>query len=511
MKPFSILLLTFAMVQELHSQPTIEWQKSFGGSLYEAAYNVQSTSDGGYICAGSSPSSDGDLSTNHGGLDCWIVKLNNLGVIQWQTSFGGSGEDEAKAIIQTADGGYAFAGKSSSNDGDVSGNHGQNDAWLVKLSSTGSIEWQKSYGGSSSDAFSTIKPADNGGYIVGGNSYSNDGDLTLNNGASDLWVLKLNSTGDIDWQKNLGGSTNDYAKSIDLSLDGGYVVAGYTNSNDGDVLSTHGSDEIWILKLTSAGTTEWQKFIGGSGSDFAWNVRHCDDGGVVIAGSSSSNDGDLSANLGSEDCFILKLSAAGGIQWKKSFGGSMYDIANSIYQTNDGGFILAAATTSNDGDVDLNVGLSDFWLIKLDPLGIMEWQKSLGGSLGDIPFSIVHSMDGGFVVLGSSQSNDGDLSANHGMEDLWIVKLSAVQSVQTLENSDISIYPNPAKDVLILSNISKGNYLEIQDSHGQTIHSQFFTSDQVELLLNKNLSSGIYFVHVLEGEKLVGVRKIIIE
>ncbi len=162
-------------------------------------------------------------------------------VISWQKCFGGSKSEEAKSIQQTSDGGYIVAGYSASTNGAVTENHGDSDYWVVKLNSTGNISWQKSFGGSYHDEARSIQQTSDGGYIVAGYSESTDGDVTGNHGDSDYWVVKLNSTGNILWQKSLGGSDDDEANSIQQTSDGGYIVAGYSQSTDGDVTGHHGS------------------------------------------------------------------------------------------------------------------------------------------------------------------------------------------------------------------------------------------------------------------------------
>lgn len=270
----------------------------------------------------------------------WTTFYAQAPEIEWQKSFGGSGVDRAHSVRQTTDGGYIVAGFSNSNDGDVTGNHGADDYWIIKLSHTGEMEWQKSYGGSYSDIAYSIQQTSDGGYIVVGISKSDDGDVIENYGYYDVWVLKLNSTGYIEWQKCYGGSHDDVAYSIQQTIDGGYIFAGGSSSNDVDVTENQGVLDFWIVKLNSAGNMEWQKSYGGSENDFAQSIQQTADGGFIAAGRSSSNDGDVTGNHGSDDYWIIKLNISGNMEWQKSFGGSGSDVANSIQQTTDGGYIV---------------------------------------------------------------------------------------------------------------------------------------------------------------------------
>ncbi len=185
------IIILFLITVCTAAQPTIEWQKSLGGTGAEYAWSIQQTTDGGYIVAGFSFSNDGDVTGNHGWADYWVVKLTSTGAITWQKCLGGTGGEQASSIQQTADGGYIVAGGSESVDEDVTGNHGSGDYWVVKLTSAGIIDWQKCLGGTASDAASSIQQTIDGGYIVAGQSYSNDGDVTGNHGNEDFWVVKL--------------------------------------------------------------------------------------------------------------------------------------------------------------------------------------------------------------------------------------------------------------------------------------------------------------------------------
>ncbi len=205
MKTLLSALFFFILLASIPAQPAIQWQKSLGGSVSEVAQAIQKTNDGGYIIAGFTTSNNGDVSGNHGGGDWWVVKLNATGEIQWQRALGGTSTESAYSIQQTSDGGYIVAGRTHSNDGDVTGNHGDWDCWVVKLTSTGAIEWQKAFGGSSLDEAYSIQQTTDGGYILAGNSMSTDGDVTGNHGYFDIWVVKMNDTGAIQWQKSLGG------------------------------------------------------------------------------------------------------------------------------------------------------------------------------------------------------------------------------------------------------------------------------------------------------------------
>lgn len=236
MKYFKFTFLFFITVSSFltaQTAPAIEWGKSLGGNYIELSPDIYQTSDGGYITAGASNSQNGDVTGNHGSLDYWVVKLESNGNIQWQKSFGGTADDQAHSVRQTADGGYIVAGSTESTNGQVTGNHGNNDYWVIKLDASGSLEWQKTLGGSSNDIARSVRQTSDGGYIVAGSSSSSNGDISGNHGGSDYWIVKLTSTGNIQWEKSLGGNNSDDASSIAQTTDNGYIIAGTSSSNNG--------------------------------------------------------------------------------------------------------------------------------------------------------------------------------------------------------------------------------------------------------------------------------------
>lgn len=400
-----------------------QWEKSFGGSNLDNALCINNTIDGGYIIAGSVYSMDGDVTGNHGSADYWIVKTDQSGEIEWQRSYGGSYMDEANYIIQTSDGGYIIAGYSESNDGDVTGNHGNSDYWVVKIDQTGEVEWQRCYGGSSYDNANCIRQTNDGGYIIAGYTYSNDGDVEINHGSPDYWIIKINLSGDIQWQKTYGGSMWEEANNIQQTQDGGYIIAGSSDSDDGDAPDNHGYSDYWVVKINQSGEIQWQNCYGGTYSEYAHCIQQTIDGGYIISGSSDSDDGDVTENLGYDDYWVVKIDQSGEIQWQKSYGGTLVERTYCIRQTIDGGYIIAGTTISDDGDITENKGLYDVWIVKTNTDGDIQWQSTFGGSEFDMANDIIQTPDGAYVFAGYSSSDDGDISGNHGDSDFWIVKL----------------------------------------------------------------------------------------
>jgi len=409
---------------------SIEWAKCYGGGSYEAAYDLIQTADGGDIVVGLSWSSmEGDVGTSHGGGDCWLIKLNANASLEWQNCLGGSKSESIKSICEAQGGGYIIAGSTNSNNGDISGNHSSDDdIWVAKISSNGTLESQKCYGGTGLEWINSMIPMSGGGYVLAGYTTSNNGDVGgLHGGSSaaDAWIVKLDSTAtNIVWQKSLGGTNEERAQGIQQTSDGGYIVAGATYSNDGDVSGMKGLCDAWIVKLNSSGTLEWQKCYGGTNADYAEDIQQTSDGGYIVAGATYSNDGDVSGNYGFYDGWLIKLSSSGTLEWQSRLGGSGWDFFYSVRQTSDGGYLLTGSTDSTDHDVKDNHGGYDIWIVKINSSGALEWQKCIGGSGDDVARKIKNMPDGSYLAVGSTYTNnDGDVSGYHGSGDFYVVKL----------------------------------------------------------------------------------------
>lgn len=412
------------------------WNRNFGGSDIEHAKIIHQTADGGYVIGGFTTSLDGDVKGAKGSTDYWIVKTDQYGKLEWQSVLGGNSQDFLEDIDQTYDGGFILAGYTSSSGGDVSGNRGKIDYWILKLNNFGQILWQKTFGGSNDDYAFSVKQCLDGNFIVAGFTFSDDGDVKKFKGYCDIWVLKLSNSGSLIWQKTIGGSKKDEAYSIAETLDGGCIVAGLTESSDIDAANYKGKSDFLVVRLDGDGNILWEKLLGGSDLDEASSVIQTSDGGYFVAGMSMSGDFDLSGNNGNYDYWMVKLDRAGNVQWQQSMGGSESDLAFSACETYYGSYIIAGYSASKDGDISANKGGGDAWVVNLSGDGDILWEKSLGGSSQDIAYSICPTIDGAFVAAGSSASRDGDLSGNNGLDDFWAVKISSEESILQNDVSD---------------------------------------------------------------------------
>jgi hypothetical protein len=437
-KQFLFFLIFCSFTISITFAQVIEWQNNIGASGNDWLYSVQQTSDGGYILGGVSSSSlSGDKTENsNGGGDYWVIKTNDSGEIQWQNSIGGSGDDFLYCVQQTLDGGYILVGESSSNiSGDKTENcYGWADYWVVKVDAGGVIQWQNTIGGDEYENIQSFVQTNDGGFVLGGTSQSGiSGDKTEpNNGFSEYWIVKIDSVGNILWQNGIGGNAYNFLYSIENTSDNGFILGGMSTSNiSGDKSENSlGDFDYWIVKTDSVGNVQWDNTIGGNLIDQLMSVKQAQDGGYVLGGFSRSTiSGDKTeVCLGGPDYWIVKTDAAGNIEWQNTIGGSTIDEFYALEATYDGGFLLGGFSWSSisDDKTENSRGAADYWVLKIDSLGNILWQKTVGGNDGDELYAIDQTFDGGVILAGRSISPiSGDKTENSiGVYDYWIVKLT---------------------------------------------------------------------------------------
>jgi len=379
------------------SNISLEWDRVFGGENDDYVTSLIQTTDGGYAVAGAS------YSYGAGGRDFWVIKLDSEGNKIWDKTLGGSKGDCAKTLIQTIDGGYVVAGET------YSYGAGGADFWIIKLGSDGNKKWDKTYGGSDDDYLTSLIQTTDGGYAIVGDTCS------FGAGGRDVWFIRLDSDGNKVWDKTFGGSKYDYAKSLIQTTDGGYVVAGGTESY------SEGNSDFWVIKLNNQGNREWDKTFGGSDWDMATALIQTTDGGYAVAG------GSFSYGEGEEDFWVIKLDNNGEKVWDKTFGGIDWDMATALIQTADDGYVVAGITES------FGAGGKDFWVIKLDNEGNKIWNKTFGESDDDSAWSLILTDDGDYMIAGGA-SFDGTVR-----HDFWIIKFS-----EEAKYGNISITSNPS-------------------------------------------------------------------
>jgi predicted secreted protein len=292
------------------------------------------TGDGGYALAGA---------TGYSGIkDFWLVKTDAAGNAQWNKTYGGTNDDEAYALVQTGDGGYALAGYTASFGAGVY------DFWLVKTDANGNMQWNRTYGGTISDIACALVQTSDDGYALAGAT----GDFGA--GIADCWLVKADSNGIAQWNQTYGGTGYDAAYALVQTVDGGYALAGYTNSFGA------GNLDSWLVKTDAAGAMQWNRTYGGTNSDIAETLVQTADGGYALAGTSAISS---APGIVSSDFLLIKTDANGNMQWSRTYGVTEEDWAWALVQTSDDGYALAGYTEP------LGIVSSDFLLVKTDASG----------------------------------------------------------------------------------------------------------------------------------------------
>ena len=302
-------------VSKLDSNGSISWEYSYGFAGSDTPNSIIQTRDNGYLLTGvldvSASNGQGDrhaaVRQRHAGGDYWAVKLNSSGVREWSNYYGGSFTDTAYDAIQTQDNGYIIIGSSDSNDVDISNSKGGYDFWVVKISNTGSLVWEKTFGGSEIDEARAITSSNDGNYLIVGDTRSDDLNISQNAGAADLWLIKITPEGTLLWEKTIGGTNFDVGRSVSKTQDNGFLISGSSRSSDGNLTTNKGLNDAWVLKIDSGGNIKWHKSIGGSETDFFYDSVELNDQTIVAVGNSNSSNEDINENKGFTDLLILKL------------------------------------------------------------------------------------------------------------------------------------------------------------------------------------------------------------
>ena len=349
-------------------------------------------------------------------------------------TFGGSDDDEANDIINTSDGGFMVIGSSKSNDGLIQNKMDlESDIILMKFDSDKSIEWVKNYGGSRDDRGQSVVEVSGIGYALLGYSMSNDGDASRNEGFHDNWVILIDSIGNIIWEKSYGFSGHDHAYNIIKTKDGNLFFNGFLDVTASRGLGStekveksikHGVGEFWCHKIDLDGNILWRKYFGGTNNDRSYDSIETADGDFIIVGSSESSDNDISSPKGSYDIWVIKLSSNGDFLWERSYGGSKYETANSIIQSSDKKIHILGSTLSDDKDISFQMGSTDFYLLTIDSDGNLLSGQTFGGSNFDMGKKIEIDNKDNLWLTGYSRSLDFDLSFNKGKNDAVLIQLS---------------------------------------------------------------------------------------
>ncbi len=437
--------------------------KSNWGSQNDWSYSIIQTSDSGYAAVGYTSS------FGAGGYDVYVVKLKPDGTIGWTKTIGGSSDEEGYSIIQTSDGGYAISGKTKSF------SVGSWDVYVIKLDSTGTVQWTRTIGGIDTDVGTSIIQTSDSGYVVAGYTCS------FGVGGCDVYVIKLFSTGTIQWIKTIGGSNDDIGYSIIQTSDGGYAIAGYTMSFGVDYY------DVYVIKLSSDETIEWTKTIGGFHGDDASSIIQTSDGGYAIVGKT------WSFGTSGADIYVIKLNSTGTVQWTKTIKGSQDDIGSSITQTSYSEYAIAGWTYS------FGASEVDIFVIKLDTnfntcsacsIQIVNSDTSSPNSQVSSPAPLTNNVN-------SSVSSGGNVSTGG--------TLTLICSSDIIENNFdklTSLCYSNGKIKINFGRVYENISIGIKDVSGREImRKELKNVDRTELDIKGN--NGVYFIELKNKDRRV--------
>lgn len=509
------------------SQPTIEWEKVYGGTEYEKPSAMIETADGSFVIVGYTDSDDLDVIGQHGYEDVWVFKLDLNGNIIWQKPIGGSGFDEGYDIVESSDGGYIIIGRTGSEDGDISCEFESSSyrSWIVKLDINGTIMWDKCIEGvgdsplEDPDIYSICEGV-NGGFVITGSDYY------LQDSGKDLWVLKIDQGGVKEWEHFYGGLEWEEGYSISTTIDGGYLICGYTESNEGDVTAgeNNGDKDFWILKLDVNGILQWQNNYGSPAEDIAMHGIQSSDGNFHIVGTTNGNGGDISGTHGQKDIWTIKLNPEGVLIWQKPYGGLKEEAAKCILELNNGNYLICGSTKSKSGSGQVTFNhkedKDDFWLVQVNIHGEIISDLSYGSSQWEAEPTAVSLPNNdilisGYTGLGTSNP-DGDISEVFDGYDIWLLKLNNFTTSSTYfadsHNDSIALFPNPANDMVVISYpLLMGNNatLTISDIAGKIVFKSIASQTKNTEVNTQNFVEGVYLVQVQTSD-FVSTRKLVV-
>lgn len=381
-----------------------------------------------------------------------------------------------------------------------------NDYYISKIDALGNEIWIKYYGGSSEEELHDMTATDDGGYFMFGDSYSNDGDVNTHYGSlfsADLWVIKLDSSGNKIWSSVIGGANDEYPQAIVQVPDGGCYIEGWTQSWDYDCTGYHGAGDAYVARLDNNGHIIWHHCLGGTASDGSGGWAIADGkGGVIVATGSYSTDGDVHNHFGDEDIWVVNLDSNNNILWEKSYGGSNNDATGAITKSVDGSIWIAGGTQSVDGQVAVNYGSSDAWIIHADSTGNILSAKVIGESQDDGAV-VIQCLMGGMVLVGGTYDAPGVIGGEFpsdywGATDIFLARLAPwTTEVKNISNAAawVNIYPNPASENVYINSSCPGGYkIKVLDVWGRNVYVG--EADKGIAVDVRNYAKGIYYVQI---------------
>jgi hypothetical protein len=466
---FTFFAMTCLLLVFSNTYAQSSFELTYGGTDKEYGYDLLQTTDGGYLLAGLS------YGFGSGSSDFYLVRTDEAGAVTWTETYGGIGAEFPTRIKATSDGGFVLAGTTTSSGA------GSNDGYVVKINEVGSAQWIKTYGGGSTEVIYDIEETSDQGFVMIAKTQS------FGNFSGEVYLIKTNSVGDTTFTKRYGGSSLNWGLSVEQTSDNGYIISGKTQSFGA------GLHDAYVIRTNAVGDTLWTKTFGGSAYDIGNEILVTNDGGFIMAG--TYNAGDVDGLTG--DIMLIKMSANGILEWQQTYGGSGGEFANKLILTSDGGYFIVGATTS------YGAGSYDLYAIKTNSVGDTLWTSTYGGSGVEVGYSAVQTMDGGYAMVGRTNS------MGNGQDDIYLIKTHANGTVGIAETAnnqqkEALVYPNPVTDHAVISSFEgfengESYLLSVFDVTGKKCKEMEDIRQRSIHLDRGGLSSGMYFFKVFDS------------
>lgn len=511
--------------------PDIQWQKCFGTNEVDYAMCISET-DHGYMFGIAIYTDGPGISNYHGGGDIWIINTDSTGNIIWEKCFGGSNGETCNKILKLNNNEFYIVGSTNSLDGDISCGtlYGSSDFWIIKINGDGDILWDRCYGSLGPDEMRDAVLTPDGGLLFMGRISNNGGNVTNYYGSYDIWFCKIDSLGNIEWEKTVGNQSLDNGISMQLISDTSFAfIGGYDDPGgmiDCEIAVSGFYSDVYLVEMSLAEGDILNIYCyGGSGNDLGFYFEKLDDG-YIFAAYTNSYDGDVSGFHGGSDMWVVRTNDQGQIVWQRCIGGSFYEIPSYITQVDDGGFLVIGYTSSHNGDVTHNHSHQggawyDIWVVKLTAVGEIEWDKCYGG-LGTERFFGTHSIlkksDYIYVFNAEAQFNSIDVQCEiHGERDAWVFEIALPDTTSVIippaSAGEIRVYPNPATTELWLQLPENMPFnqaqIELYSPTGKLLYRAQLAS-QFHKIETAHLPAGLYLVRLWDGERWM-TEKVVVE
>lgn len=426
-----------------------------------------------------------------------VAKLNEDGETQWSKVIGGSRDETGKEVIITSNGNIVITGASySKNLSSNLINKGYSDIFIATFTPEGELIQMNLYGGSQIDMPASIMERANGNILVSATSWSDDHDVNENAGNADIWLFEVNAKGTILWSQSFGGSNDDYAvKTIELE-DQSLLLLGNTETNNNEYSAHHGDLDIILYKLNGTGSLEWLQLYGGFLRDFGSGVSELDNGNFLVAGSTFSNEGNIYENAGGSDAWLFEVDTQGFLQWSKTYGSYGNESIASLQKKDDGFVIFGSSTSSVMNNVNSH-GSQDFWLYEISSDMEIVDEYLFGSSGFDEGYSVVLNPDGSVLMGGLSNSKEGVSSNESGNNDGLILKVQPNISGKT---TLATAHPNPTKDLVYINRIPENSTIQVTNKNGQMVLDGIEIFGAAKAIDLSAYPSGVYFVNILSPD-----------